>query len=74
MLGERGGSSLERAAGLEITSDKRTKHLGNTDFPEKHKGFNFYLLGYPIEFETYFNFTIVRNPFERLVSAWLWRT
>jgi hypothetical protein len=72
--GRTGGSSFERLAGIGITSDVRTKHLDNTDFPEKHKDFQYYQTTYPKEFLAYFKFTIVRNPFDRLVSAWIWRT
>lgn len=72
--GRTGGSSLERMAGIEITTDERTRDLGNTDFPEKHKNFQYFRSHYPKEFQAYFKFTLVRNPFDRLVSAWLWRT
>jgi len=73
-VGRTGGSSFERAAGVSITLDARTQHLGNTDFIEKHKPFDYYKKSYPSEFNSYFKFTIVRNPFERLVSRWLWRS
>jgi hypothetical protein len=69
-----GGSSFERVVGKEITRDDRTKHLGNTDFEDKHFDFEFYKTQYPLEFYPYFKFTIVRNPYDRLVSAWKWRT
>jgi len=69
-----GGSSFERMAGVELTSHKITKHLGNTDFEEKHKNFEYYRTKFPNEFNTFFKFTIVRNPFERMVSRWFWRT
>lgn len=69
-----GGSSFERAAGIAITSDERTKCFGNTDFEDKHSNLEFYKLNYPLEFYQYFKFTIVRNPFDRLVSAWKWRS
>ncbi len=73
-VGRTGGTSFERAAGIPVTTDLRTSHLGNTDFGEKHKNLEYYNLNYPAEFDTFFKFTIVRNPFERLVSRWLWRT
>lgn len=72
--GRTGGSSFERLAGSGITGDVRTKHLGNTDFPEKHMDFQYFKTNYPEEFLSYFKFTLVRNPFDRLVSAWIWRT
>lgn len=72
--GRTGGSSFERMAGIGPTGDTRTIHLGNTDFDEKHVGFQYYRSNYPEEFLSYFKFTIVRNPFDRLVSAWLWQT
>jgi hypothetical protein len=72
--GRTGGSSFERITGVEITNDERTKDLGNTDFPEKHTDFQYYRTNYPMEFLSYFKFTIVRNPFERLFSAWTWQT
>jgi chondroitin 4-sulfotransferase 11 len=72
--GRTGGSSLERMAGIGTTADERTRHLGNTDFFEKHKDFQYFKTKYPSEFVDYFKFTLVRNPFDRLVSAWLWRT
>lgn len=72
--GRTGGSSFERLAGVPLTSDGRTRSLGNTDFPEKHVGFEHYRTRYPTEFGSYFKFTIVRNPFERLHSSWTWRT
>lgn len=72
--GRTGGSSLERLAGVELTTDNRTMHLGNTDFYEKHKDFQYYRENYPKEFSSFFKFTIVRNPFDRIVSAWKWQT
>ncbi|MFM7077830.1 MAG: sulfotransferase family 2 domain-containing protein [Planctomycetaceae bacterium] len=69
-----GGSTFERMAGVPITSDDRTRHLGNTDFPGKHGHFQFYRSTYPEAFDRYFKFTIVRNPFDRLHSSWKWRT
>jgi chondroitin 4-sulfotransferase 11 len=72
--GRTGGTSMERMAGKEITTDPRTLHLGNTDFEEKHKNFSYYQLKYPNEFSHFYKFTIVRNPYERLVSRWKWRT
>jgi chondroitin 4-sulfotransferase 11 len=68
-----GGSSFELAAGQPINSDSKTRLLGNTDFPEKHKTFEYYRTTYPIEFDNYYKFTIVRNPFDRIVSQWFWR-
>jgi chondroitin 4-sulfotransferase 11 len=73
-VGRTGGSSFERIAGIEPTLDIRTAHLGNTDFEEKHKKFEYYKENYPAEFNTFFKFTFVRNPFDRLVSAWKWQT
>lgn len=69
-----GGSSLERTLGQGITTDERTKYLGNTDFAEKHAGLAYYYKQYPAEFAEFFKFTIIRNPFDRLVSQWIWRT
>lgn len=69
-----GGSSLERMAGVAATEDVRTRAVGNTDFPDKHASFQHYRDRYPEEFRTHFKFTIVRNPFERLHSSWIWRT
>jgi len=69
-----GGSSFELAVGQATASDSKTRLLGNTDFPEKHKGFEYYHTNYPIEFGNYYKFTIVRNPFDRIVSQWFWRT
>lgn len=73
-LSRTGGSSLERAAGVALTTDPRTRNMGNTDFADKHQTLQYYHDAYPEEFRTFFKFTIVRNPFDRLVSAWLWRT
>jgi hypothetical protein len=73
-VGRTGGSSFERIAGVEVTSNEKTKHFGNTDFDEKHESFEYYKIKYPDEFNAFFKFTIVRNPFDRLVSRWLWRT
>jgi len=72
--GRTGGTSFERIAGQDVTNDERTKHLGNTDFDGKHLGFQYYQRAFPSEFKTFFKFTIVRNPFDRLVSQWFWRT
>lgn len=72
-LGRTGGSSFERLAGVNITNDPRTIDAGNTDFAEKHATFSEYSERYPDVFTNYFKFTIVRNPYERLVSAWYWR-
>jgi hypothetical protein len=73
-VGRTGGSSFERIAGTPITDDARTKRFGNTDFDEKHKNFEYYKQHYPDEFTTFFKCTIVRNPYDRLVSAWKWQT
>lgn len=73
-VGRTGGSSLERMAGVPLTTDPRTRAAGNTDFPDKHECFQHYRERYPEEFRSYFKFTIVRNPFERLHSSWVWRT
>ena len=72
--GRTGGSSFERLAGAPVTTDERTQHAGNTDFPEKHCDFQYYRSCYPDLFGSYFKFTIVRNPFDRMVSAWKWQT
>jgi len=72
-IGRTGGSSLERLFGVDVTKDSRTAVTGNTDFREKHKDLSFYYRRYPKEFDRYFKFTIIRNPYDRLVSAWLWR-
>jgi len=72
-VGRTGGSSLERLAGIDQTNDPRTSHTGNTDFSEKHATFSDYYRQYPKQFPHYFKFTIIRNPYERLVSAWFWR-
>lgn len=72
--GRTGGSSFERIAGAPLTDDVRTKGLGNTDFAEKHKDFEYYKKFYPEEFSSFFKFTIVRNPYDRIVSAWKWQT
>ena len=56
-----GGSSFERAAGVETTTDPRTAVLGNTDFVGKHKNFEYYRKTHPAQFESYFKFTIVGN-------------
>jgi chondroitin 4-sulfotransferase 11 len=69
-----GGSSIERLAGVNVTKDPRTMYTGNTDFPEKHAGFGYYRRMYPAYFDQYFKFTVVRNPYDRLISAWLWIT
>ena len=72
--GRTGGSTFERMAGIGLTDDERTRALGNTDFPEKHNDFEYYRSHYPVDFDKYFKFTIVRNPFDRLCSGWLWQT
>ena len=72
-IGRTGGSSLERLAGAQLTLDSRTRDAGNTDFEGKHFTFEEYRARYPQEFLDYFKFTIIRNPYERLVSAWFWR-
>lgn len=68
-----GGSSFERLAGVPVTSDRRTVHSGNTDFADKHATLADYYTNHPNQFQSYFKFTLVRNPFERLVSSWRWR-
>jgi hypothetical protein len=72
--GRTGGSSLERMVGVDLTSDLRTRSLGNTEFAEKHKGFQYFRETYPEEFRQYYKFAIVRNPFDRLHSYWKWFT
>jgi chondroitin 4-sulfotransferase 11 len=73
-VGRTGGSTFERLADVDLTSDEKTRRLGNTDFREKHESFQYYRRRYPKEFASYFKFTIVRNPFERVVSSWFWLT
>jgi hypothetical protein len=73
-VGRTGGSTIERMAGIPLTGDPRTQQLGNTDFADKHAGLQHYYSAYPEQFRSYFKFTIVRNPFDRLHSAWHWRT
>jgi hypothetical protein len=73
-IGRTGGSSFERLVGVGVTQDLRTRVTGNTDFPEKHGTFSFFREQYPAEFETFFKFTIIRNPYDRIVSAWHWRS
>jgi hypothetical protein len=68
-----GGSSLERLAGRPITTDPRTAPGGNTDFADKHATLADYYSDYPNQYQSYFKFTVVRNPFDRLVSSWNWR-
>lgn len=68
-----GGSSLERLAGVPTTLDQRTAEKGNTDFPGKHATFRDYQKNHAEEFEQFFKFTLIRNPYERLASAWWWR-
>lgn len=72
--GRTGGSTFERLAGAPLTSDEQTRQTGNTDFPEKHCDFQYYKDHYPEMFGPYFKFTLVRNPYDRLVSAWKWQT
>lgn len=72
-IGRTGGTSLERLAGVGLTRDPRTAPAGNTDFPDKHATFDYYYRTFPEEFSSFFKFTIIRNPYDRLVSAWLWR-
>ncbi|MBU3728533.1 MAG: sulfotransferase family protein [Phycisphaerales bacterium] len=72
--GRTGGSTIERMAGIPLTDDPRTQWLGNTDFADKHARLQHYYSAYPEQFRSYFKFTIVRNPFDRLHSAWHWRT
>lgn len=72
--GRTGGTTFERMADATLTSDQSTRAFGNTDFPEKHCDFQYYKTRYPEEFGRYFKFTIVRNPYDRLVSAWLWQS
>jgi len=72
--GRTGGTSFERAVGVGLTLDERTRPLGNTDFAEKHKGYQYFREKYPEEFGRYFKFTIVRNPYDRLHSYWKWFT
>lgn len=72
-IGRTGGTSFEKACGIRVTDDLRTQSVGNTDFPEKHKNLDFYNENYADVFDRYFKFTIVRNPYDRLVSAWHWR-
>lgn len=59
---------------MALTTDERTRPLGNTVVEDKHQGFQYYRGSYPEAFDAYYRFTIVRNPFDRLVSAWQWRT
>ena len=72
-IGRTGGSSLERVAGVPVTKNPATMITGNTDFLEKHKGFSHFWKKYPEECKSFFKFTIIRNPYDRLVSAWRWR-
>lgn len=73
-MGKTGGSTIETLLDPNISTSQpdRSWELGNTDLPEKHWTAAKYKKHYPIEFEEYYKFSFVRNPWDMLVSAWEW--
>ena len=74
-ISKTGGSSIERALNpdIKLDSSPRTKNTGNTVLKEKHWYVDRYQQEYKKQFDEYFKFTIVRNPWDREVSRWKWR-
>ena len=55
-----GGSKIN--INHNIFKGKHAEHIGITEIKKK----------FPLEFKNYFKFCVVRNPFERIVSRFLW--
>jgi hypothetical protein len=63
-----GGTSIEHAMGVKMRLSP--EGLTETSFEGKHYTCWKMMMKYPVKWERYDTFTIVRNPFDRLVSTY----
>lgn len=69
-----GGTSIEHALNPNVSLDysDNSNTTGNTAFKDKHWSALKYKRECPKEYESYFKFAFVRNPWDRLVSNYKW--
>lgn len=70
-----GGTSIERTLDPDTPltrSIRPSAKYGDTTFLGKHWTVEQFAEKHPYEFNTYYKFSFVRNPWDRLVSNWFW--
>lgn len=74
-ISKTGGSSVEHALDpdVKVCSDI-SGDTGNTHLKGKHWSARQYQEEYPHQYQSYFKFAFVRNPWDRMVSGWKWLT